>query len=136
MPFLRERPIVSLTCSNEIDTFIADIVQPRPAFDEIARFSNAWSNQAAEKMQDTMKRKNCAVTWVQLVVDQHGVLVILRFGHPIILGAAKSAAKVILKCLPNRFGFNPFLVSCYIINKTIDFLMAVIIIPLILNLAL
>ena len=85
-----------------MDTFIADILDRRPVFDDIARFSAAWSTQAAEKMQAAMERKNCAVTWVQLVIDQHGLLVILRFGHPVILGAAKTAAKVILRCLPNE----------------------------------
>ena len=101
MEYLREQPAVSLADAGVVDNFIADIFQPRPAFDDIARFSEAWSTQAAEKMQTVMKRKNCAVTWVQLVIDQHGLLVILRFGHPIILGAAKTAAKNFLRCLPD-----------------------------------
>ena len=45
MEYLREQPIVSLA-DGEMDTFIADIF----AFDEIARFSDAWSTKAAEKM--------------------------------------------------------------------------------------
>eukprot|EP00973_Karenia_brevis_P041451 5735341-Karenia_brevis.AAC.1 len=53
-------------------------------------------------MQQAMGRKNCAVTWVQLVVDQHGLLAILHFQHPLILGAAKTAASVILRCLPDE----------------------------------
>ena len=50
MEYLREQPIVSLA-DGEMDTFIADVFTPRPAFDEIARFSDAWSTKAAEKMQ-------------------------------------------------------------------------------------
>ena len=61
MEYLREQPIVSLA-DGEMDTFIADVFTPRPAFDEIARFSDAWSTKAAEKMQEAMERKNCAVT--------------------------------------------------------------------------
>ena len=101
MEYLREQPAVSLADAGVVDNFIADIFQLRPAFDDIAHFSEAWSTQAAEKMQTVMKRKNCAVTWVQLVIDQHGLLVILRFGHPIILRAAKAAAKNFLRCLPD-----------------------------------
>ena len=101
MQFLREQPAVSLADAGPMDTFIADILDRRPVFDDIARFSAAWSTQAAEKMQAAMERKNCAVTWVQLVIDQHGLLVILRFGHPNILCAVKTAANVILRCLPD-----------------------------------
>ena len=99
MEYLREQPVVSLADTFQSQTFIADIFQQRPAFEEIARFSGAWSSQAAEKIQAAMTRKNCAVTWVQLIIDQQGLLVILRYEHPLILGDAKKAASVILKCL-------------------------------------
>ena len=101
MEYLREQPIVSLA-DGEMDTFIADVFTPRPAFDEIARFSDAWSTKAAEKMQEAMVRKNCAVTWVQLVIDQHGLLVFLRVAKPLHLGNVKTASKVILRCLPDK----------------------------------
>ena len=94
MEYLREQPVVSLADPGQSEAFIADVFQPRPAFDEIC-------TDAAEKMRAVMERKNCAVTWVQLVIDQHGLLVILRFGHPSILGAAKGAANVILRSLPD-----------------------------------
>jgi len=102
MELLREQPVVSLAGPGQAQTFIADIFQPRPAFDEIARFSEAWSTEAAEKMQQAMKRKNCPVTWVQLVIDQHGLLAILRFQHALQLCDAKKAAKVVLGCLPDK----------------------------------
>ena len=102
MEYLREQPVVSLADTFQSQTFIADIFQPRPAFEEIARFSGAWSTQAAEKIQAAMMRKNCAVTWVQLIIDEQGLLAILRYEHPLILGDAKKAASVILKCLPKE----------------------------------
>jgi hypothetical protein len=49
-----------------------------------------------------MNRKNCAVSWVQFVMDQHGLLTIIRFKHPVILATAKTAANAILKCLPDE----------------------------------
>ena len=57
MEYLREQPTVSLADAGEIDTFIADIFQPRPAFDDIARFSKEWSTEAVKEMQQAMKRK-------------------------------------------------------------------------------
>ena len=102
MEYLRKQPVVSLADTFQSQTFIADIFQPRPAYEEIARFSRAWSTQAAEKIQAAMMRKNCAVTWVQLIIDEQGLLAILRYEHPLILGDAKKAASVILRCLPKE----------------------------------
>ena len=103
MQSLREQPIVSLADDVEMDTLIADIFQPRPAFDDVARFSKEWSTEAVKEMQQAMKRKNCAVTWVQLAVDQHGLLAFLRVANPLHLGNVKLAAKVLFKCLPAPF---------------------------------
>ena len=103
MQSLREQPIVSLADDAEMDTFIADIFQPRPAFDDIARFSKEWSTEAVKEMRQAMKRKNCAVTWAQLVIDQHGLLAFLRVANPLHLGNVKLAAKVLFKCLPAPF---------------------------------
>ena len=41
MEYLREQPVVSLADTFQSQTFIADIFQQRPAFEEIARFSGA-----------------------------------------------------------------------------------------------
>jgi len=101
MAFCCERPEVSLADSGEVDTFVADVFRPRPSFDQIVRFQ-AWGKDAGQKMREAMTRKNCAVSWVQLVIDQHGLLVILRFKHPVILATAKTAAKAILTCLPKE----------------------------------
>ena len=100
--FLREQPVVSLTDSGMHRTFMADVVHERPAFHDIKRWSEAWSPDAVKKIEEAMKRKNCAVSWIQFVVDQHGLLVILRFKHPVILGAAKTATQSLLRCLPDE----------------------------------
>ena len=73
------------------------------SFDDIARFSKEWSTEAVKEMQQAMKRKNCAVTWVQLAIDQHGLLAFLRVANPLHLGNVKLAAKVLFKCLPAPF---------------------------------
>ena len=101
MAFCCERPEVSLAGAGRVETFVADVFRPRPSFEEMARFKE-WGGTASEKMREAMNRKNCAVSWVQFVVDQHGLLVILRFKHHVILGAAKTAANAILKCLPDE----------------------------------
>ena len=100
--FLREQPVVSLADPATHKTFMADVFEPRPAFAEIVRFSETWTTNAVEKIEQAMERKNCAVSWIQFVVDQDGFLVIMRFEHPIILGAAKTAARVLLRCLPDE----------------------------------
>ena len=113
MAFCCERPVVSLAGPGEVDTFIMDVFQPRPSCNEMVRFQ-AWGSDASKKMHEAMTRKNCAVGWVQLVMDQHGFLAILRFKHPVILASAKTAANVILKCLPDgqrssvHQGLRPF----------------------------
>ena len=98
MDFLHEQPVVSLAGPGQAQTFIAEVFQARPPVDKFAQLSQE-SAEAAKKIRQVMDRKNCAVTWVQLVIDQHGVLVILRYEHPLILGDAKKAASVVLRCL-------------------------------------
>jgi hypothetical protein len=49
-----------------------------------------------------MNRKNCAVSWVQFAMDQHGLLAFIHFKHHVILATAKAAANAILKCLPDE----------------------------------
>ena len=101
MEFLRKQHIVSLADPGRSTTFIADIFETRPPFDEIAQFQ-AWAAEAGEQMREVKKRKNCAVAWMQLVVDHFGLVAILRFTHPVIVGQAKTAAVAILKCLPKE----------------------------------
>ena len=99
MDFCRERPTVSLAAPGKTNTFIADVFKPRPAFNEIANFQS-WGGEASEKMGAVMQRRNCAVNWVQFVVDQTGLVVIASFNHPVILATAKTATDAILKFLP------------------------------------
>ena len=105
MAFCCEHPVVCLAGAGETDTFIVDVFEPRPSFDEMARFQS-WGSDASQKMREGMDRKNCAVSWAQLVVDQHGFLALLKFKHGVQLGDAKKAATIILKCLPGAVEQN------------------------------
>ena len=101
MEFLRKQHIVSLADPGRSNTFIADIFETRPPFDEIMQFQ-AWADATGKQMREAKTRKNCAVTWIQLVVDHLGFVAILRFTHPVVVGQAKTAAITILKCLPKE----------------------------------
>ena len=96
---LSTRHIINLSRAGK--TFIADILQPRPDFDELAN-AQSWFTEAKKKMEEAMSRKNCQVAWSQLVVDQAGALVLLHFKHDVIVSQAKTAAGAILKCLPEE----------------------------------
>ena len=100
MEFLQARFAFDLT-EGKVDTFVADVFQPRPDFEDAARF-HIWSTDAREKMQHAMQRKNCPVEWAGLVIDQLGLLAIVRFQKRLILGSAKNAASSILQCLPDE----------------------------------
>ena len=95
MDYCREHLPVSPAAPGEANTFIADVLQPRPDFDKLASF-HTWAKDASEKMCEAMKRKSCPVSWVQLVVDQQGFLALLKFRHDVQLCHAKLAAKAIL----------------------------------------
>ena len=81
---------------------MANVFEPRPAFADIVRFSKAWHTEAVARIEQAMQRKNCPVSWIQFVVDKDGFLVILRLEDVRHLGNAKSAAKVVLDCLPDE----------------------------------
>ena len=49
-----------------------------------------------------MNRKNCVVSYIQFVADQHGFLVVLCFKHSLMLGDAKMATNVLFNCLPDK----------------------------------
>ena len=100
MEFLQARFAFDLT-EGKVDTFVADVFQPRPDFEDAARF-HIWSTDARKKMQHAMQRKNCPVEWAGLVIGQLGLLAIVRFQKRLILGSAKHAASSILQCLPDE----------------------------------
>ena len=76
MESLRQQPVVSLA-DGEPKDFIADFPQPRPEFDHAKLWSETYSADAVKKIKESMQRKNCAVSWIQFVVDQHGFLIIV-----------------------------------------------------------
>ena len=102
MEYLREQPVTHMVERIAFaDTYVADIMQPRPSFDDIANSAPTWATAALRQMQEAMERKNSPITWVQVVFDQTGMLLLLRVADPQHLGNIKSAAKSILKCLPS-----------------------------------
>ena len=101
MQFLSEQFIFSLReGSSKTDTFAVDVSQTRPDFDHIAAF-HEWSTEAREKMQKAIERPACPAAWVAIVVDECGILLVLRFQQYIQPSNAKSAAKCLLRCLPD-----------------------------------
>ena len=90
--FLRNLPVLSLA-DDESKVFITDFPEPRPAFEHAQIWAKEWRAHMIEKVAEVMKHKNCAVTYTQFVVDQHGFLGIVCFNHPIPIGNATSAAK-------------------------------------------
>ena len=88
--FLRELPTVSLA-EGKTKAFITDFPKPRPSFEQAKNWVHEWREQVVKNVTGAMKRTNCAVSCIQVVVDQHGFLVIACFNHPVVLGAAKTA---------------------------------------------
>jgi hypothetical protein len=84
---------------GDVDTFILDVFDDRPVFEVIVQFQKVGAD-ISKKMMDAMAaRKNCAISWVQLVVDQRGLMALVKFKHVVSLGQAKKATKLVLKGL-------------------------------------
>ena len=99
--FLRNVPVVSLA-EGKTKAFIADFPKPRPSFEHAKIWVEEWRAQVVKNVTGAMKRKNCAVSCIQIVVDQHGFLVTACFSRPVILGAAKTAVGAIFRCMPKE----------------------------------
>ena len=56
---------------------MADVFQSRPNVDQIAAF-HQWGADAREKMMEAMGRKNSPVLWAALVLDECGLLAVVR----------------------------------------------------------
>ena len=91
MQFLCEQLSVSLTESSKTDTFVVDVFQPRPDCKQLEAFQK-WSTEARADMQAAMRRKNCAVAWAAIVIDEVGMLAVVRLRKAAQLCHAKSAA--------------------------------------------
>jgi hypothetical protein len=91
MDFLRERLSLTTADPGLSDTFLAELFQPRPEFDQLVAFKD-WSAKVQQEMTIIQERKNCPVVWAGLFVDRVGLLLILRFAHPLQLCSAKMAA--------------------------------------------
>ena len=66
--FLRNLPVLSLS-DDESKVFITDFPQTRPAFEHAQNLVKEWRAHMIEKIADAAKRKNCAATYIQFVVD-------------------------------------------------------------------
>ena len=91
---------LSVHPSGKTDTFVADIFQPRPEFDAMVAFATPWCGGAAESVRKSMDRPSCAVDFIQLVVDDVGMLVLVHFRKRLTLAHAKVAAVAILSYMP------------------------------------
>ena len=101
MQFLCGQFRVSLTEGTRTQTFALDLLQARPDFERITTF-HQWSAEARVKMQEAIKRQACPVTWAAIVVDESGILLVLRFKQCIQPRNAKSAARCLMHCLPDQ----------------------------------
>ena len=80
--FLRELPAVSLA-DGKPKTFIVDFPESRPSIEHVKLMVDKWRAQIVKNITEAMKRKNCAVSYVQFAVDKRGFLVIVCFNHPV-----------------------------------------------------
>ena len=97
--FLCKLPTVSLA-DVKSKFFIADFPESRPPFEHIKLWVEEWRAQIDKGVTEVMKRKNSAVSCIQVLVDQHGLLVTACFKHPIIVSTAKTALRAIFHRMP------------------------------------
>ena len=74
--FLRDLPVLSLS-DAKAQMFITDFPESRPSFEHAKLWAGQWRAHIVDKITEATKRKNCAVSYTQFVVGQHGVLGIL-----------------------------------------------------------
>ena len=82
--------------------FIADFPESRPPFEHIKLWVGKWRAQIDKGVTEVMQRKNSAVSCIQVLVDQHGLLVIACFKHPVIVSTAKTALRAIFHRMPKE----------------------------------
>ena len=102
IPFLRQAPVINMVPLQEATVFIGEIVVERPDFHDMLNMHQFMMNpeQKVMKMiQKAMQRKGSSVEWIGFVADLEGVIAIIEFKKPMILGAAKTIVGALLKCL-------------------------------------
>ena len=81
--FLRELPVVSLTDGDgDSKQFVADFPQPRSSIEHRKIWVEKWRAHIVKHVAEATTRENCAVSYIQFVVDQHGFLVICALSMP------------------------------------------------------
>ena len=94
MEFLRNKLTVTEAAPGLSESFFADLLEPRPAYETLAAFKD-WAASAQQHMLRAQTRKNCPLAWVGIFVDQVGVAIVLHFTHGVPLRSAQTAASTL-----------------------------------------
>ena len=92
MDFLREKLTVAAAAPGHSESFLANLLEPRPDFDTLTAFAD-WGAKVRQEMLASKARKKCPVAWVGLFVDHAGLSIVLHFTHQLKLCDAKTAAR-------------------------------------------
>ena len=92
MDFLREKLTVAAAAPGHSESFLANLLEPRPDFDTLTAFAD-WGAKVRQEMLASKARKKCPVAWVGLFVDQVGLSIVFHFAHQLKLCDAKTAAR-------------------------------------------
>ena len=110
IPFLRQAPVINMVPLQEATVFIGEIVVERPDFHEMLNMHHFMMNpeqQVMKMIQKAMQRKGSSVEWIGFVADLEGVIAIIEFKKPMILGAAKTivghALSLVIDSTTTRF---------------------------------
>ena len=98
MDFLHEKLNVAAAPPGHSNSFLANLLEPRPDFDTIAAYAD-WGTKVQQEMLASKARKTCPVAWVGLFVDQEGLLIVFHFARKLKLGDAKTAARTMTSFL-------------------------------------
>ena len=94
MEFLRNKLTVTEAAPGLSESFFADLLEPRPAYETLAAFKD-WAASAQQHMLRAQTRKNCPLAWVGIFVDKVGVAIVLHFTKGVQLRAAQTAASTL-----------------------------------------
>ena len=94
MEFLRNKLTVTEAAPGLSESFFADLLKPRPAYETLVAFKD-WAASAQQHMLRAQTRKNCPLAWVGIFVDQVGMAIVLHFTKGVQLRAAQTAASTL-----------------------------------------
>ncbi len=94
MEFLRDKLTVTEAAPGLSESFFADLLKLRPAYETLVAFED-WAASAQQHMLRAQTRKNCPLAWVGIFVDQVGMAIVLHFTHGVQLREAQTAASTL-----------------------------------------